>query len=51
MAREGIYIAAQENMINGDYVFITFELDQVYVAKRSRLKFLWFETDTFFRNR
>ncbi|XP_031556269.1 atrial natriuretic peptide receptor 2-like isoform X2 [Actinia tenebrosa] len=50
MAREGIYIAFQENMISGEYVFIAFELDQVYAAKRKKLPFLWFQTDSHYRN-
>ena len=51
MAREGLFVAAQDDMINGDYAFLAFELDQVYVEKKQWLKFLWFETDNSMRNR
>ncbi|XP_048576040.1 atrial natriuretic peptide receptor 1-like isoform X3 [Nematostella vectensis] len=45
IAREGIYVATQENMVSGDYIFIMFELNQQTVKKKMNLPFLWFESE------
>ena len=42
IAREGMLHAYDENMINGDYAFIIFELDQTQVALYSKKPFKWF---------
>ena len=42
IAREGMLHAYDEGMINGDYVFIMFELDQTQMALYSRQPFKWF---------
>ncbi|CAH3039755.1 unnamed protein product [Pocillopora meandrina] len=40
---ETLYLAKQQEMINGDYAFILFELDQLTVKRNNKLKFFWFE--------
>lgn len=42
IAREGMLHAYDEKMINGDYVFIIFELDQAQVGIYSNRPFKWF---------
>lgn len=42
IAREGMLHAYDENMTNGDYVFIIFELDQSQVGIKTDLPFKWF---------
>ena len=42
VAREGMLHAHDENMTNGDYVFIIFELDQWQVGIRTDWPFKWF---------
>ena len=42
IAREGMLHAYDENMTNGDYVFIIFELDQSQVRIKTDLSFKWF---------
>ena len=42
IAREGMLHAYDENMTNGDYVFILFELDQSQVEIKTDLPFKWF---------
>jgi len=42
IAREGMLHAYDENMINGDYAFIIFELDQTQVKLYSDKSFKWF---------
>ena len=39
---ETLYLAKQEGMINGDFVFILFELNQATVDRKSKYPFLWF---------
>lgn len=39
---ETLYLAKQEGMINGDFVFILFELNQGDVHRRKGLPFFWF---------
>ena len=39
---ETLYLAKQEGMINGEFAFILFELNQGFVSRRSELPFLWF---------
>lgn len=39
---ETLYLAKQEGMINGDFVFILFELNQGLVHRRKKVSFLWF---------
>ena len=39
---ETLYLAKQEGMINGDFAFILFELNQGFVNRRMNLQFLWF---------
>lgn len=39
---ETLYLAKQEGMINGEFAFILFELNQGFVSRRSMLPFLWF---------
>ena len=40
---ETLYLAKQEGMINGDYAFILFELNQGYVDRKKNVPFLWFK--------
>ncbi|XP_068761985.1 atrial natriuretic peptide receptor 1-like [Montipora capricornis] len=40
---ETLYLAKQEGMINGDYAFILFELNQGYVVRKNNVPFLWFK--------
>lgn len=42
IALEGMLHAFDENMTNGDYVFIIFELDQLQVGIKTDLPFKWF---------
>ena len=42
IAREGMLHAYDENMTNGDYVFIIFELDQLQVGIKTDQPFKWF---------
>ena len=42
IAREGMLHAYDENMTNGDYVFIIFELDQAQVGIKTDQPFKWF---------
>ncbi|XP_015762338.1 PREDICTED: speract receptor-like [Acropora digitifera] len=40
---ETLYLAKQEEMINGEFAFILFELNQGFVSRKSSLPFLWFQ--------
>ena len=40
---ETLYLAKQQGMIDGDYAFILFELDQLAVKRNNKLKFFWFK--------
>ena len=42
IAREGMLHAYDEDMINGDYAFIMFELDQAQMAVYTKSPFKWF---------
>ena len=42
IALEGMLHAFDENMTNGDYVFLIFELDQLQVGIKTDLPFKWF---------
>lgn len=42
IAREGMLHAYDEDMINGDYAFIMFELDQAQMAMYTGKPFKWF---------
>ena len=42
IALEGMLHAYDENMTNGDYVFIIFELDQLQVGIKTDFPFKWF---------
>lgn len=44
IALEGMLHAFDENMTNGDYVFIIFELDQLQVGIKTDLPFKWFHS-------
>ena len=39
---ETLYLAKQEGMINGEFVFILFELNQAFVERYTKLPFMWF---------
>ena len=38
---ETLYLAKQEGMINGDYAFMLFELDQLIVDRNNKFSFFW----------
>lgn len=42
IAMETLYLAKKEGMINGEFAFILFELDQLTVSRNNNLKFFWF---------
>ena len=42
LAKETLYLAKKEDMINGDFVFILFELNQASVARAMEHNFFWF---------
>ena len=41
-ALETLYLAKGEDMINGEFVFIIFELNQLKVTRATQLNFWWF---------
>ncbi|XP_047143124.1 atrial natriuretic peptide receptor 1 isoform X1 [Hydra vulgaris] len=51
VVKECLIAAAELNLINGDYVFITFELDMLVAQGRQKTPFKWVTTDfTYFND-